>query len=381
MNSQQCKASLSALVAACLLAACGGGGSDTAPAATVTTVKVAGDSLADSGTFGYKFTVQGSAATGAGSTAIWPERVAASYGQTLCAHYLFNGSAFGANAGCSNYAIGGGRINNFTAPTSPVSITQQLKDMGDAGYSASDLVLIDGGGNDAADLIGAYLKAPSDGGQAYAAVLGTVLPSATVSAALASGANGMAQVGGAYMQALAKQFAAAIQANTTAKNAPRVAVLNMPGVTLTPKFRMVLASIAATAGAGTAAQAEGLFDAWIQAFNTQLAASLAGDDRVAVVDFYGSFKDQSVNPAQYQLTNVTTPACPVTGVGTDGLPVYDFPTCSATALSAMAPPAGAAGGADWWKSYGFADSFHPTPYGHQLVGQLVSRSLSRAGWL
>ena len=37
-----------------------------------------GDSLADSGTFGLKFTVQGTAPTGAGSTAIWPERVAAS---------------------------------------------------------------------------------------------------------------------------------------------------------------------------------------------------------------------------------------------------------------------------------------------------------------
>ena len=70
MNSQQCKTSLSVLVAACLLAACGGGGSDTTPASAVTSVKVAGDSLADSGTFGYKFTVQGSAATGAGSTPI-----------------------------------------------------------------------------------------------------------------------------------------------------------------------------------------------------------------------------------------------------------------------------------------------------------------------
>ncbi|MFI8617827.1 SGNH/GDSL hydrolase family protein [Acidovorax sp. NPDC077693] len=381
MNSQQCKASLSALVAACLLAACGGGGSDTAPSAPVTSVKVAGDSLADSGTFGYKFTVQGSAATGVGSTAIWPERVATSYGQSLCAYYRFNGSAFGTNAACTNYAVGGGRINNATAPTSPVSITQQIKDMGARGYSASDLVLIDGGGNDAADLIGAYLRASTDSGQAYAALLSSVLPQATVSAALAGGANGLAQVGGTYMQALARNFADTIKANTVAKNAPRVAVLNAPGVTLTPRFRLVLASISATRGAAAATQAEALFDGWIQAFNAQLATSLAGDTRIAVVDFYTSFKDQATNPAQYQLTNTTTPACPATGVGADGLPTYTFPTCTATALSAMTPPAGATGGADWWKSYGFADSFHPTPYGHQLVGQLVSRSLSRAGWL
>lgn len=381
MNSQQCKVALSALVAACLLAACGGGGSDTAPSAAVTSVKVAGDSLADSGTFGFKFTVQGSAATGAGSTPIWPERVATSYGQSLCNHYVFNGSAFGANAACTNYAVGGGRINNATAPTSPVSITQQLKDMGALGYSASDLVLIDGGGNDAADLIGAYLRASSDNGQAYAALLGSLLPQATVGAALAGGTTGMAQVGGAYMQALAKNFAETIKANTVAKNAPRVAVLNAPGVTLTPRFRMVLASISAARGAAAAAQAEALFDGWIQAYNTQLATSLAGDNRIALVDFYTSFKDQATNPAQYQLTNSSTPACPATGLGTDGLPTYTFPTCTAAALSAMTPPAGATGGADWWKSYGFADSFHPTPYGHQLVGQMVSRSLSRAGWL
>lgn len=368
-------------VSAAVLAACGGGGADTTPATAVTAVKVMGDSLADSGTFGLKFTVQGTAPTGAGSTAIWPERVAASYGRTLCPHYVSAGGSFSAKTDCTNYAVGGGRINNFTAPTSPVSILQQLKDAGAAGYAAGDLVLIDGGGNDAADLIGAYLGASRDGGKAYAALLGTVLDAATVNSLLAGGATGMAQAGGAYMQALATQFAATIKAQTLDKGATRVAVLNMPGVTLTPKFRMVLASISAANGAAAAAQAQTLFDGWVQAFNAKLAAALAGDGRLTVVDFYASFKDQAEHPAQYAYTNVTTPACPATGVGSDGLPTYSFPTCTAAALSAMTPPAGATGGADWWKSYGFADSFHPTPFGHQLMGQLVSRSLSQAGWL
>ena len=120
-------------VSAAVLAACGGCGADSAPAAAVTAVKVMGDSLADSGTFGLKFTVQGTAPTGAGSTAIWPERVAASYGRTLCPHYVSAGGSFSAKADCTNYAVGGGRINNFTAPTSPVSILQQLKDAVAAG--------------------------------------------------------------------------------------------------------------------------------------------------------------------------------------------------------------------------------------------------------
>ena len=155
----------------------------------------------------------------------------------------------------------------------------------------------------------------------------------------------------------------------------------MPGVTLTPRFRTVLASVSAASGAAAAAQAEALFDGWVQAFNARLASSVAGESRIVIADLYTSFKDQATNPAQYQLTNVTTAACPATGVGSDGLPTYTFATCTAAALSATTPPAGATGGASWWQTYGFADGFHPTPYGHQLVGQLVSRSLAQAGWL
>lgn len=380
MNFQR-KALWVSLAAAALLTACGGGGSDTTPLAPIKGIKVVGDSLADSGTFGYKFTVQGSAPTGTGATALWVDRVAASYSQTLCAHYASaDNVSFASKAGCTNYAVGGGRINNFSAPTSPVSITQQLKDAGNAGYVASDLLLVDGGANDAADLIGAYLKAASDGGVAYKTVLGTVLDAATVNAALAAGPTGLAQAGGAYMKALAAQFAVTLKTNALDKGATRVAVLNVPDILKTPRFKLVLGSIAAAQGTAASAQAVAVFDAWIQAFNTQLAASFAGDSRVAVVDFNASSKDQADHPAQYEIVNATTPVCPVTGRGNDGLPTYTFPTCTAASLSA-APPAGVAGGADWWKFYGFSDGFHPSPYVHQLMGQLVSRSLSQAGWL
>ena len=380
MNFQR-KAWWVSLVAAASLAACGGGGADTTPLAPIKSVKAVGDSLADSGTFGYKFTVQGSAPTGMGATALWVDRVAASYSQTLCAHYASaDNVSFSSKAGCTNYAVGGGRINNFTAPTSPVSITQQLKDAGAAGYVASDLLLVDGGSNDAADLIGAYLKAASDGGVTYKTVLSTVLDAATINAALAAGSTGLAQAGGAYMKALAAQFAATLKVNALDKGATRVAILNVPDILKTPRFQLVLGSITASQGAAASAQALAVFDAWIQAFNTQLNASFAGDSRVAIVDFNASSKDQAEHPAQYELSNITTPACPVTGRGSDGLPTYTFPTCTAAALSA-APPAGVAGGADWWKFYAFSDGFHPSPYVHQLMGQLVSRSLSQAGWL
>lgn len=377
----QRKALWVSLAAAWVLAGCGGGGSDTEPLAPVKTIKVMGDSLADSGTFGLKFTVQGAAPTGAGSTAIWPERIASSYGTTLCPRYVFTGTAFNNASGCTNYAVGGGRINNFTAPTSPVSITKQISDAGAEGFAASDLLLIDGGGNDAADLVGAYLSASKDGGASYSAVLKTLLPPATVDAALASGATGMAQVGGAYMMALADKFHGSIDANALNKGAMRVAVLNMPSIDKTPRLQQLLGGIAATAGVEASAQVQGLVKAWVEAFNKQLAARFAGNSKVVVVDFYTSLNDQVAHPEQFSLTNAKNTVCPITGVGGDGLPTYTFPTCTAAALSAMAPPAGATGGADWWKTYAFSDSFHPTPYGHQLLGQLVSRSLAQAGWL
>jgi phospholipase/lecithinase/hemolysin len=369
---------LVALAATLVLAACGGGGADTTPADTgVKTVKVFGDSLADSGTFGLKFTVQGS------DSLIFPERVAQSYGLGLCNFYVFTGTTFAANSkpGCTNYAIGGAVINHSNA-ADPRGIPLQLATAGN--FSANDLLLIDGGGNDAAALVGAYLNAPKDQAASYAALLGTLLTPTQVGTALAGGAAGMANVGGTYMQALAAKFYTAIKTTALDKGAKRVIVLNMPGITNTPRFQMVLDAIAAASGGGTTgaaarAQAEALFKGWVTTFNNELATRFEGDARVAVVDFYTAFNDQVSTPAQFSLTNVKTPACPITGMGSDGLPSYTFATCTATALSAS-PPAGASG-ANWWKSYAFSDSFHPTPYGHQLLAQLISKTLAIKGWL
>lgn len=374
-----------AVLLSLLLAGCGGGGSDSTTAVQPSSVTVMGDSLADSGTFGYKFTVQGA------DSLVFPERVARSYGFTLCNFYAFTGTTFVANTaktGCSNFAVGGSRINNYSAPTSPQSIVQQLTTAGAAAgtYASGALLIVDGGGNDAADVIGAFLGVARGGSAAYSALLGTVLPAATVSAAFAQGQTGLETIGGTYLGAVGDKFATAIKANALDKGAQRVVVVNMPGITNTPRFQMVLDSIAASAGGGTTGAAararyETLFKGWISAFNSALAAQFAGNSKVVVVDFYTSFNDQIAAPPQYGLQNATTPVCPATGVGADGLPTYSFPTCTDASLSATTPPAGATGGSAWWKTYGFSDSFHPTPYGHQLLSQLIARSLAQAGWL
>jgi outer membrane lipase/esterase len=388
-----------AATAVAILAACGGGGADpTSQRASITSIKVMGDSLSDVGVFkgiptnGRIFSVQDSASE---PNTDWTERIAALLGvPQLCNFFKFTGAAaapFSLVPGCTSYAVGGGRINNFNPQTgagaSPFSITYQLQVASSAGnYKSTDLLLIDGGGNDAADLVGAYLNAAKDGGASYAAMTGTLIPAGTLAPMLASGQAGLAQVGGAYMVALADKFYGSIKTNALDKGAERILVLNTPGITNTPRFQMVLGGIAAAygggaTGAGARAQSEALFKSWVEAFNSRLASLVANDKRIVLVDFYTAFNDQIANPAQYGLTNVTTPACPITGMGSDGLPLYNFQTCTAAALSAMTPPAGATGGSNWWQTYAFSDGFHPTPLGYQLMSQLVAKSLATAGWL
>jgi phospholipase/lecithinase/hemolysin len=388
-----------AATAVAILAACGGGGADpTSQRASITSIKVMGDSLSDVGVFkgiptnGRIFSVQDSASE---PNTDWTERIAALLGvPQLCNFFKYTGAAaapFSLVPGCTSYAVGGGRINNFNPQTgagaSPFSITYQLQVASSAGnYKSTDLLLIDGGGNDAADLVGAYLNAAKDGGASYAAMTGTLIPAGTLAPMLASGQAGLAQVGGAYMVALADKFYGSIKTNALDKGAERILVLNTPGITNTPRFQMVLGGIAAAygggaTGAGARAQSEALFKSWVEAFNSRLATLVANDKRIVLVDFYTAFNDQIANPAQYGLTNVTTPACPITGMGSDGLPLYNFQTCTAAALSAMTPPAGATGGSNWWQTYAFSDGFHPTPLGYQLMSQLVAKSLATAGWL
>lgn len=381
-------------VSAALLAGCGGGG-DSKPLPKITSVKVMGDSLADVGTFGLKFTVQGDATE---AVSIFPELVARSYGIAQhCNFYAFNGTTFVQNTaktGCTNFAIGGGRINGAGArnglgleggAADPRIVGVQLQTaVAAANHTANDLLLVDGGGNDAADLVGLYLATASGtpaSVAAYNTVLKTVLPAATVDATMftATGApnpTGFAQVGGLYMTALADSFYEQIKTHALDKGAKQIALINMPSIGLTPRFQEVLAGIAAangggTAGATAAQTAAALFDGWVAAFNTQLAARAKGNANIMIVDLYAHFKDQVAKPTSYGLTNVTTPACPAGPRGTDGLLTYDWTACTVTALNTATPA---------WRSYLFSDSFHPTPTGHAQAAVLIRTALFNASW-
>ena len=369
---------MSAVVLAGLVA-CGGSSGPT----PITKVYVMGDSLADVGTFGLKFTVQD--ASSSKGFPIWTQIVANNVGvdgAAQCSFYrLTPGSAVPTlSPQCTNFAIGGGRIVVSAADggtASPLTVGTQLKTRAQQGnYGVNDLLLIDGGGNDAADLIGAYLGAASgaQGLANYQAFLAQQLEPAAI-ASLLPMPNGAALAAGAYMQKLADTFYADIKAQALDKGADRVAVLNMPDVSLSPRFSAVLKGVGAQAGPAASAQLQGAIQQWIGAFNQQLKTRTANDKRIVVVDFFGEFTQQVAKPASFGLSNATDAVCQITGTDSSGLPSYSFPLCTSAALDALPGKT-----ANWWSKYLFSDGFHPTPFAHTLLAQTVTRSLDQAGW-
>jgi len=411
-----------AVSVACALTACGGGGgNDDTPRVGITAVKVAGASLADSGTFGYKFTVQPSS-----SVQLYTERIASAYGlPALCNVFTFASSTFSLNTsktGCTNYAVAGASVGNYSLtahaylpPSSPTSMLMQLGTMASqagTAFKSTDLILVgEGPANDIATVVSAYLSfvafaqsngaigsttdftnlMSSSGGQT---ILG--LDAGTIGTKLADTTGaGQYYLANLYMQRVATLLAASIKTNLLDKGAQRVAVLNLLDVTYTPKLQAVLA-----ANASSAATIRSAVRAWTATFNTQLATEVAAlnTSKVVIVDFNTNFTAEMTDPAQYGLTNVSATVCDeivnasattttVATAGTTSLStvVSNVPTvavaCTTSAASALTPKHDAVNGTNWWKTYLFADNFHPTPYGHQLLGQLVAKRLTEAGWL
>jgi outer membrane lipase/esterase len=349
-------------------------------------VTVMGDSLSDVGSFGFKATIQ-DAANPRGYP-LWTQLIANVYGAdgtAQCSYFLAttNGSFNpNPNVSCSNFAIGGGRVvagASLGGPTSPLTIgTQMARRAALGSFSPNELVLVDGGGNDVADLVGFYLGAAGSqtGQSAYQQFLAQQLDNTTIATLLVQ-SNGPALAAGAYMQKLADTFFGQISAQLLEKGAQRIVILNVPDITLTPRFKAVLLGVTAQAGPAAAQQLQGAIRQWVAAFNMQLAARAAAEPRILVVDFNGTFSDivQNFSNTKYALTNATDSSCPIVGLGSDGLPSYDFPKCTSQALDTT--PGKQAG---WWKTYLFSDGFHPSPRGHELMAQAVRERLDAKGW-
>lgn len=168
------------------------------------------------------------------------------------------------------------------------------------------------------------------------------------------------------MVAAAAELSASVN-NMISKGAKRVVVTNLPDVSLTP---YALSTIN-----GSDNSTQQLVLAMTMAFNERLRADLTGLPNVLFVDVFTENQRQIANPAQFGLTNVTGMACnldyPNNMFATEGVPSSGSSlVCNTNNLIAGNT-----------SRYLFADSVHPTPYGHKLLAQLVTKELVLAGWL
>lgn len=410
----------SALLMTMILVGCGGSGSDVPTKPKFTAQISFGDSLSDVGTYnvgevltagGGQFSINGSNANGKAANGKdiinWTEKMAMNLGLPApCAAWtgLDDGSgvASGTNVtpvlypSCTGYAQGGARVtapngvhNKLNNPygttlgghelTYPVQqqIAQYLTDHGGK-FSGSEIVTVMAGANDLSFqlnvlIIGAVQAAitaqvPNEIGLGHC----TVAEATTVCVAAAlntlGGLDALKQniasnpAGGAYIAenataavtavgAAGAQLAGYVNTQILGNGAKYVVVANMGD----------FSSVPATANFSTATK--GLITQMITAFNTQLNNNLPSSANLIYLDFYTSSKDEIANPAKYNLTNVTIPACN----NANGRALY----CNSSTLIA---------GVTQDSHYLFADDQHPTPYGHALIAQGVLQAMTAKGW-
>jgi outer membrane lipase/esterase len=379
-----------AVVAALVVAGCGGGTTDS-PLAT--RVIAFGDSLTDIGAytpatqiplgqaagvppfFGGKFTTNthtGYTATSNTSTAnIWVEWIAARLGVAITPHEVGFGpvpnrvkcpaaASNPALAGsCTGYAQGGSRVTSPAGIGNPngnginganpapmtIPMVQQVADhlTRFTNFGSDDIVFVFGGNNDVFVQLAA------------AATIGPVAATANV-------------------QTAATELANLVRNQILANGARRVAVMTLPDASTAPQFL--------AADANTRA----LVSSLSAAFNATLLTALNGAD-VRIIDVRALNAAVQASPATYGLTNITTPACDpariqtVTGGRiTDGSSLF----CNGAPASAFVTPVpnlntlrtGASASA-----YLFADGVHPTTGGHRILADQVWNALKDFGWV
>lgn len=341
--------------AALILAACGGGNDNLQRMVSF------GDSLSDVGSYrspgvasvgGGKYTVN------APDAQIWVERLASRLGLPAPCAAQTGLEASGPLAAfaapivnvpdCFAYGQGGSRVTNPVGVankallpsssgllgqlTSPVvnQVSRHLTAVGGL-FRSDDLVLVWAGANDLFVAFSVLQATVGAGGDATAA----------------------AQVAIASMAQAGRDLAAQVKDQMVAKGARRVVVINLPDVTKTP-FGLPLD-----------AQTKGLVALVASEFNAQLEDGLRGVNGVLQIDAFAEVNKIVADPAAFGLTNVTDRAC--------NFAVMPVPTslfCSnATTVAGDV------------SRFLWADDVHLTPFGYQLVADIVEARLKSQGWL
>ena len=206
--------------------------------------------------------------------------------------------------------------------------------------------------------------------------IGTTVAAATATATTAgntyAGTTGVANAV-AGMQTAADDMATAVK-GLVAKGAKYVVVVNIPDVSQTPQ---VLGAIVRNAdGTVKDKSVQDIALAMVSAYNSELKANLAGTAGVLFVDAFTENQNQLKNPAQYGLTDVTHVACNlvfpanVFASNSGGLDDGSSLGCNKSNLVTGDT-----------SHYLFADKVHPTPFGHKLLAQFVTKNMVTAGWL
>ncbi|MEO8600265.1 MAG: SGNH/GDSL hydrolase family protein [bacterium] len=196
------------------------------------------------------------------------------------------------------------------------------------------------------------------------------VPAAVASATVAAETAGAAYAANPeklaiYVAAMARagdQLATLVNTQIVANGANHVTVLNLPDASKTPY---------ALAQSG---KAQDWISAMVIGFNLRLAAGLAGQSKVLLVDAYTFDRDQANNPGSYGFSNVTAPAC--ADVDSDN-PLYPPKNVLHSAL--VCNKNNLIAGVT--QNYKFADTVHPTPFTNQLLAQYVSKKMVEKGWL
>ena len=188
------------------------------------------------------------------------------------------------------------------------------------------------------ELVTAYLNAQ---GTAAGNAAGTSGPGAT------DAINAMALAG--------QQLSGYVNNMLVANGAKYVVVVNIPDIGTTPF------------GNALSPSALALVNTMVETFNSNLQTGLGTSSSILYVDANTQSHLNTQNPAQYGLTNVTTPACNLT------------PAANPLGSSLVCTTANVISGDV--SNYLFADMVHPTPYGYSLLAKYVSTQMALRGWL
>ena len=380
------KIALTGIAFAALLTACGGSSDSTIK---FTQVVSFGDSVSDAGAYqvgtiaalgGGKFTVNGVANN------IWTQALAANLGAgTQCAAQtglLPNNGATGAAvlniAACNNYAQGSSRVtavgsgpNGVALQKAPFnqinlglladSIQNQInRHLGKVGlFGGTDVVTVNGGGNDFFMQLGAVGAAATGGAAAQGAATIAGWPAATVVAVGAGGADAVNAASGAAVTAMGQagaELAVYVKTLIAAKGANYIVVRNLGDLNGTPF------------GLTFQAATKQLSTAMTTTFNNQLKQGLAGVAGVIYFDDYARGQAISANPATSGYSNVTGAACGPDAFSAPGDVIGNSIICNAKTLIA----------GDTSK-YAFSDSVHPTPFAAQDAAAFTVKLMRSAG--